>query len=72
MPNSPADKAGLQSGDVIQEIEGKAITETDEVQQAVAKTKAGEKLALGLQRNGKTLDLDVEVGVLPQPQQPGR
>ena len=70
--NSPADKAGLKSGDVIQKIEGKDITQADEVQQAVAKTKAGDKIALGLQRDGKQLDIDVEVGVLPQPQKVGR
>ena len=67
--NSPAEKAGLKSGDVIKEIAGKAITKTDEVQKAVAKTEVGEKLALGLQRNNKQLNLDVEVGILPQPQQ---
>ncbi len=72
VPNSPADRAGLQSGDVIQEIEGKAITETDEMQQAVAKTEVGEKIALGLQRDGKQVDLEVEIGVLPQPQQLSR
>lgn len=71
-PNSPAARAGLESGDVIQEIAGKAVTETDEVQQAVAKTEVGEKLALGLQRDGKKLELDVEVGILPQPQQSSR
>ena len=68
VPNSPADRAGLKSGDVIREIEGKDITEADEVQQAVAKTDVGEKLNLGLLRNEKQLDLDVTVGVLPQPQ----
>ena len=72
VPNSPADRAGLQSGDVIQKIAGTTITESDEVQQAVAKTEVGERLALGLQRNGKEINLDVEVGVLPQPQRSNR
>ena len=70
--NSPAAQAGLQSGDLIQKIEGKAVTKTNQVQEAVAKTKVGEKLALSLQREGKQIDLDVKVGVLPQPQQPTR
>ena len=72
VPDSPAERAGLKSGDVIQEIEGKNITQADEVQQAVAKTEAGDKLALGLLRNEKQLDLDVTVGILPQPQRMGR
>ena len=68
VPDSPANRAGLQSGDVIQEIEGKEITNANEVQQAVAKTNVSDELNLGLLRNGKQLDLEVKVGILPQPQ----
>ena len=72
VPDSPAARAGLQSGDVIQEIEGNNITQADEVQQAVAKTEVGDKLALGLLRNEKQLELEVTVGILPQPQRMNR
>lgn len=72
VPNSPASKAGLESGDIIQEIEGQNITTADEVQQAVAKTKVGEKLALGLLRNKKPVNIEVEVGILPTPQRANR
>ncbi|MEL6930210.1 MAG: HhoA/HhoB/HtrA family serine endopeptidase [Cyanobacteria bacterium J06600_6] len=68
VPNSPAASAGLKSGDVIQEIEGNKITKADQVQQAVAQTKVGEQLNLGLIRNDRSLDLAVKVGILPQPQ----
>ena len=72
VPNSPAANAGLKSGDVIQEIEGEAIAQADEVQQAVAKTKVGEQLNLGLLRSDRQIDLAVRVGVLPQPQTASR
>lgn len=72
VPNSPADASGLQSGDVIQKIEGKTITQADEVQQAVEETTAGDQLALNILRDGQSQKLDVEVGVLPQPQQLNR
>ncbi|WP_019504552.1 HhoA/HhoB/HtrA family serine endopeptidase [Pleurocapsa sp. PCC 7319] len=65
VPNSPADKAGLKPGDVIQTIAAQKVTETDEVQQTVAKTKVGEKLNLGLQRDDKQVNVEVKVGILP-------
>lgn len=68
VPNSPADQAGLKSGDVIQEINAQEITQADQVQQAVAKTKVGDQLSLGLRRDNKQLQLNVKVGVLPRPQ----
>lgn len=68
VPNSPADNAGLRSGDVIQKIGDKSVATAEEVQQIVSKTKVGEKLALGLERDEKMLDIDVKAGILPQPQ----
>ena len=68
VPDSPADRAGLQSGDVIRQVAGEEIVKSEEVQQAVAKTDVGEELTLGLQRNGKNIDTEVTIGVLPQPQ----
>ena len=72
VPDSPAERAGLKSGDVIQEIEGQEVKTADEVQQAVAKTEVGERLNLGLVRNEKQLELDVKVGILPQPRKVNR
>ncbi|MEO1692505.1 MAG: HhoA/HhoB/HtrA family serine endopeptidase [Cyanobacteria bacterium J06631_6] len=68
VPNSPAAQAGLESGDVIQEIAGKEISTAEQVQQAVAKTNVGDRLNLALNRNGKQLTKEVQVGILPQPQ----
>ena len=68
VPDSPAERAGLKSGDVIQKIAEQEVKTADEVQQAVAKTEVGEELNLGLVRNDKQLELDVQVGIIPQPQ----
>ncbi len=72
VPNSPAAQAGLQSGDVISEIEGTNVTTAEQVQEAVAQTEVGQQLALGLQRDGQQLDLNVTVGLLPKPQTANR
>ncbi len=69
VPDSPADKAGLQSGDVILEVAEKAIAKTDEVQKAVSQSEVGSELVLGLQRHGKSQEVRVKVGILPEPQQ---
>ena len=72
MPNSPAERAGLKSGDVIQAIGEQKITAADQVQQAVEKVEIGEQLNLSLMRNDRQLDLAVKVGLLPQPQNVNR
>jgi serine protease Do len=65
VPNSPAARAGLKSGDVVQEINGQSITNPTQVQNTVEKTAIGQELPLTVERDGKTLNLDVKVGVLP-------
>ena len=64
-PNSPADRAGLKAGDLIEEINGQSVTEPSDVQQAVEEIQVGKSLPLTLQRNRQTVDLSVRVGVLP-------
>ena len=66
--DSPAQQAGLQVGDVIKQVDGEKVTEADEIQQLVQKTEVGEELPLQVIRDGKKVNLDVEVGVLPTPE----
>ncbi|MEL6438613.1 MAG: HhoA/HhoB/HtrA family serine endopeptidase [Cyanobacteria bacterium J06621_8] len=68
VPNSPADRAGLQYGDIIQKIAQKTVANPEQIQQAVQKTEVGEELSLKIIRNGRTVNLEVQVGVLPIPQ----
>jgi Do/DeqQ family serine protease len=63
-PNSPAQRAGLQGGDVITAINGQSINDPSDVQQAVDQLSVGDRLSFTLNRKGNTLDLPVEVGVL--------
>jgi serine protease Do len=56
-PGSPAAKAGLKDGDVITEVEGKAIADSGQLRMAVSQTAPGTKLALGVLRDGKTENL---------------
>lgn len=69
VPNSPAANAGLQAGDVILAIEEQAIVTADEVQKAVSTVEVDSNLSLSIMRNGKSQNIGVKVGVLPQSQQ---
>lgn len=64
-PNSPAAQAGLQRGDVIQAINGSAVTTADEVQQVVENSSIGRSLSLDVSRNGRNVRLSVSPGEFP-------
>ena len=61
-PGSPAARAGLKMGDVIQTIDGHPIRSGDELVQIVSERKIGSKLKVELLRNGKPMSATVGVG----------
>ncbi len=52
IPGQPADKAGLEAGDVITKIDGKDITSSDELLRAIAGSKPGTDIKVTAWRNG--------------------
>lgn len=67
VPNSPADEAGFQPGDVIQAINNQPVTTTDEVQQLVEKSGVGSQVLVDVQRGNRTVELAVKPEPLPAP-----
>ena len=65
MPNAPADRAGLKSGDVILKINGQAVTTADQVQQAVESSSVGGTLQLEVRRSGQSVSVAVQPGAFP-------
>ncbi|MGB5898437.1 MAG: HhoA/HhoB/HtrA family serine endopeptidase [Geitlerinemataceae cyanobacterium] len=65
VPNSPAAIARLRPGDTIQKIDGKVVSNADEVQQAVSQVRVGTELQLEIRRNGQTLTSGVQTEALP-------
>ena len=59
---SPAEKAGIEPGDVIVSFGGKGIARSSDLPYSVAATKPGSKVKLQVWRDGKTLDLEAQVG----------
>jgi len=61
VPGSPADEAGLKVGDTITAVNGKKITQGDELVSDIAGRKPGSKVTLTFVRNGKQQDTSVTV-----------
>ncbi|MDG9671560.1 DegQ family serine endoprotease [Hahella sp. CR1] len=65
MKGSPADKAGLQPGDVIVSYNGNEIGLSSELPHLVGRTTPGVKATMKVVRRGDEMDVDVEIGQLP-------
>lgn len=65
MPDSPASKAGFQTGDVIVEFNGKRISDSAMLPPLVGTAKVGEVSTIKVLRNGKMQDLKVTLAELP-------
>lgn len=66
IPDSPAEKAGIQPGDVILQWNGKPINSRDDLPLAVASTDLGKTVNVVLVRDGQRVELNVIVGRAPQ------
>jgi serine protease Do len=65
VPGGPAQKAGVQTGDVVVAVNGHAVTSPNEMTREVAKVPAGDVAHLDLFRNGKERTVDVHTGLRP-------
>lgn len=61
-PGSPAAVAGIRRGDVVVEVNGRAIDDAVELSQCIAGTKPGTKARMAVLRDGKSLTLEVAIG----------
>ena len=62
MPGEPAQKAGMQDGDVIMSVDGKAIDDTSDLLRTIAGKAPGSTVNLSVWRNGQTHELKVQLG----------
>ena len=65
VPNSPAAKAGLRSGDVVRQVNGKAIENGQDVQNAVEANGLRRELKLQIERGGDSKTVSMRPEPLP-------
>jgi serine protease Do len=62
--DSPAEKAGLEGGDVILKFDGKAVEKASDLRRVVGATKPGSKVTMQVFRRGVYKDLSITVAEL--------
>jgi serine protease Do len=64
-PGSPAAKAGIKSGDILLEYDGRPVNSYKDLSIAVAESKVGVSSKLKLLRQGQEVPLEVKIGERP-------
>ncbi|MEF8734422.1 MAG: DegQ family serine endoprotease [Candidatus Accumulibacter meliphilus] len=62
----PADKAGVEAGDVILKFDGKTVNSSSDLPRMVAATRPGSKATMQLWRKGASREVSVVVGEIPE------
>ncbi|MAQ99411.1 MAG: serine peptidase [Oceanospirillaceae bacterium] len=72
LDGSPAEKAGLESGDIITSVNGNRISLSSDLPHQIGRLSSGDKAELKIVRSGKTKTIKVTIGNLPDsPDQAG-
>ncbi|MBE9182169.1 trypsin-like peptidase domain-containing protein [Oculatella sp. LEGE 06141] len=65
VPNSPAARAGIRPGDIVQQVNGQEVTNANQIQTAVDEAGIGGTLQLQIVRRNQTVAVDVQLEALP-------
>lgn len=63
--DSPADKSGVQRGDIIIRINGQRIVSNNLLSSVIGKKKVGDKIEISLYRDNKTIDVEAILASVP-------
>jgi serine protease Do len=66
MENTPAEKGGLERGDIIVSFDGNEVETPNELQRIVASTPPDKRVKVKVVRDGKAKTLTVKVGSMPE------
>jgi serine protease Do len=66
----PADKAGVESGDIIIKVDGRAVNTSSELPRIITQIKPGTRIPVQVWRKGATKDLTITVAELKEEETP--
>jgi serine protease Do len=64
--DSPAERAGIRRGDIIVSLQGKEVENVSDLPRLVAAIPVGEKINIGLLRDGKKIEVTATIGKLAE------
>ena len=65
VPGSPADEAGLQEGDIIQQVDGRQVDDKHPLPDLINAHRPGDTIELAVLRGRRELRVEVELGTRP-------
>ena len=65
VPGSPADRGGIQSADLITEVDGRRVFDPSDISAAIGQRNPGDTVSVTVQRAGGELHLSVKLGQRP-------
>lgn len=64
-PNSPAQHAGVERGDILLEVNGKPVADANQLRMSISMMQPGTDVKLKVMRDGSERDLDVKLAEMP-------
>lgn len=69
--DSPAEKSGIERGDIIVKVNDEEVNSTQELQDKIRSIDIGEKAKIEVVRDGKTINFIVKIGEMPTTEEEG-
>ncbi|MBW3552175.1 MAG: Do family serine endopeptidase [Gemmatimonadetes bacterium] len=71
-PDGPAAEAGLQPEDIVVSVDGQTVESSGDLTTLLARREPGDQVTLGITRDGRRIQVPVELGEFDRPERPRR